>query len=127
MAGVGGDLEPMANTTPGYRHILASGPVETEEGWTGVWQREASEANPDAETTDGRRGGPANRVKATVLPARGMQAWVGNVPGGRQQAILRQEGKDLTFVCVVDPYLASDAVKSAEQVELRIRNSPKKK
>jgi hypothetical protein len=117
MAGVAGDLKPMANTTPGYRHILASGPTKVEGAWTGVWQRDATEPNPDADTTDGRRGGPANLVKAMVLPAAGMQAWMGTVPGGRQQAILRQEGKDVTFACVVDPYLASDAVKSTRLVE----------
>ena len=40
-----------------------------------------------------------------------------NVPGKRQQAILRQTGNDATFACLIDPYRASDAAKSVQPLE----------
>ncbi len=110
-------LKPMAGTTPGYKHILAAGPTPVQGAWTGTWSRDAAKPNPDAKTTDERRGGPATEVKAVVLPAPGMQAFVANVPGKRQQALLRQRGRDATFVCLVDPYRAADAAKSVQPLE----------
>jgi len=113
------DLKPMASLTPGYRHILAAGPEAANGPWTGVWEREATEGDPDAKTTDGRRGGPASRVSATVLPSQQRtDAWVGGVPGDRHQAVLRRTGRDVTFACVVDPYLAIDVVASAKTIDV---------
>jgi hypothetical protein len=118
MAGVDeATLKPMADTTPGYKHILAAGPTPVQGQWTGTWSRDAAKPNPDAKTTDERRGGPATEVKAIVLPTPGMQAFVANVPGKRQQALLRQRGRDATFVCLVDPYSAADAAKSIQPLE----------
>ena len=112
-------LKPMASTTPGYKHILAGGPEPVEGDWTGVWSREAAEADPNGETTDEKRGGPASRVRATVLAAPGMKVLLANVPGKRQQAILRRAGKGATFVCLVDPYRAGDAVRSIRPLKTR--------
>jgi len=109
-------LRPMATLADGYQHIVASGPQAVEKAWTGLWRREAADANPDAETTDEKRGGPANEVRATVLPASAMQSWVGKVPGKRAQAVFRQQGRDVTFACLVDPYRASDIVEQIESV-----------
>jgi hypothetical protein len=110
-------LKPMASTTPGYKHILAAGPKAVEGDWAGVWSREAAEGDPNATTTDEQRGGPAGRVRATVLAAPGLKAIVANVPGKRQQAILRQAGTDATFVCLIDPYRAGDAVRSVQALK----------
>ncbi|HUS91649.1 MAG TPA: heparinase II/III family protein [Phycisphaerae bacterium] len=110
-------LKPMSGTTPGYRHILAAGPTPVEGEWTGVWSRDAAEGDPNAETTDRRRGGPAGRVRATVLPAPGLTAFLAHVPGERRQAILRQAGSDATFVCLIDPYRATDAVRSVKALK----------
>ena len=110
-------LKPMASTTPGYKHILAAGPEAVEGDWTGVWSREAAEADPNGQTTDERRGGPASRVRATVLAAPGTKVLLANVPGKRQQAILRRTGRDATFTCLVDPYRAADAVRSVQAMK----------
>jgi len=110
-------LRPMAATTPGYRHILATAPKPVQGPWTGVWSRDATEPNPEGQTTDERHGGPATEVRAIVLPAPGMAELTANVPGKRQQAILRQKGNDATFACLIDPYRASDAAKAIEPLE----------
>lgn len=114
------ELRPMASVTPGYRHLRVA-PSELKSGrWRGVWRRDAAGPNPEAESGDARRGGPASRVSATLLPgASATRAWVGAVAGGRHQAVIRRVGRDVTFACVVDPFRATDAVKSAQVVELR--------
>ncbi|NQT89119.1 heparinase II/III family protein, partial [bacterium] len=114
-------LKPMSGTTPGYKHIHAwhsQDRLGVEGPWTGIWEREATKPNPEADTSDGQRGGPANRVQAMVLAPMAMQVWLGNVPGGRQQAVLRTKGKDMTYVCVVDPFRASNVVESAERIDI---------
>ncbi|NQT51782.1 heparinase II/III family protein, partial [bacterium] len=110
-------LRPMAGTTPGYKHILAAGPKPVEGQWTGTWERDAAKPNPEGTTTDERHGGPAIKVTATMLAAPGLKALVANVPGKRQQAVLRRTGSDATFVCLVDPYRATDAVKSVQPLK----------
>jgi hypothetical protein len=100
LAGVTADeRKPMATLTPGYMHIVAAGPETVDGPWKGVWER------------------AENRVDVTVLPAaQPTQAWVGNVPGDRQQAVLRRAGRDVRFVCVVDPFLTTDAIEDATEL-----------
>ena len=118
MKGVdGASLKAMAGTTPGYKHVRAVGPKRVAGDWTGVWSRDAAGPDPNAETTDARRGGPACRVRATVLAAPGTAAFLARVPGGRQQAILRRTGTDATFVCLIDPYRTRDAVRSVRALK----------
>ncbi len=107
-------LRPMADTTPGYRNVLAIGPQPVPGQWTGIWSRNATKPNPDAAAPNERHGHPATEVKTWVRPAPGMKVFTGNVPGDRQQAILRQTGNDATFVCLIDPYQEIDLVKSIE-------------
>ena len=110
-------LKPMAGTTPGYKHILAVGPKPVAGQWTGTWSRDAAKPNTEGQTTDERHGGPASQVRATVLPAPGLLALTADVPGKRQQAILRQTGNDATFICLIDPYRATNAVKAVEPLK----------
>jgi len=112
MKGIAAALKPMSGTTPGYKHILAAAPKAVDGEWAGTWSRPAAEPDPNGQTTDDRHGGPAAEVRATVLPIEGMKVLLANVPGKRQQAILRTAGRDVTFVCLVDPYRKTDAVRS---------------
>ena len=108
-------LKPMGlPTQPGYRHIMMAGATSVDGNWSGVWQREKTDPNPESETTDGKRGGPANRVSVTVLGKKGTQVTCGTVPGDRHQAVVRREGREAVFISVIDPYLESDAVKSVK-------------
>ncbi len=110
-------LKPMADNAPGYMHLHAAAPVAVKGAWTGTWSRDAAEPDPDAEDKPDRRGHPANDVRATVLPAEGQQVILANVPGDRQQALIRRVGTDQTFLAVIDPYKDADAVKSARRIE----------
>jgi hypothetical protein len=99
----------MADLTPGYRNIRAIGPEEVQDSWTGAWKR--------SNTEDPSR--VINRVDAMVLPGAGKtDLWAGVVPGGRHQAVLRRKGRDVRFVCLVDPYVSTDAVRSAESLRV---------
>jgi len=109
-------LKPMGPPTMrGYKHILATEGKRMAANWTGTWRREAlAEADPNDAIPDERRKHPANEVKAVVVGAEGTTVYCGQVPGGRHEAVLRRQGKATVFAAVVDPYKASDAVKSAE-------------
>ncbi len=106
-------LKPMAGVTPGYRHIMAAGPEMVKGSWSAVWERETQKA------ASGRKR-PENRVKVTVPPAQEKtEVWVGTVPGGRHQAVLRRRGRDVQFACVVDPYREYDAVKKVSTIKVK--------
>jgi len=118
------ELEPMGpETMRGYKHVLARQVAAGAADWAGTWTRPAvaveegqefDESVPD----DDRRTHPANEVRAVVLGAEGTTVYAGTVPGGRHQAILRRKGREATFGAVIDPYKASDAVASVEQLTL---------
>lgn len=114
-------LAPMGpSTMRGYKHIMAMGPKKVDGNWTGTWRRPEVKVTPDqefAETVpnDDRRSHPASEVKATVVGAPGTGVFAGTVPGGRHQVVLRRTGKEAVFAAVIDPYMASDAVKNVEQ------------
>ena len=117
-------LKPMGpSTMPGYMHIRARSSATRGGNWTGVWTRPAvtvteGQAFADTVPNDDRRSHPANEVKATVVGRPGTQVFVGTVPGGRHQAVLRRTGRQTVFATVVDPYKSSDVVKTAEQFDV---------
>jgi hypothetical protein len=112
------DLRPMSGSSPGYKHILAASPKPVRELWQGVWVREAAKPPVEAGATDSPPPAPATEVTAMVLPAPALEVFTANVPGNRQQAILRQTGNDATFVCLIDPYRAINAVQSIEPLQV---------
>ena len=118
-------LKPMGpSTMPGYKHIMAMGPKKVDGNWTGVWTRpavtvEAGQEFDESVPNDDRRSRPANEVRATVVGCKGSQVYVGTVPGGRHQAVVRREGKEAVFAAVIDPYKASDAVKGVEAFDVK--------
>jgi Heparinase II/III-like protein/Alginate lyase len=119
-------LEPMGpSTMPGYMHLRTLPAISTDGAWTGVWTRPVvTVALPGQIFTgvvpnnDDRRNHGANEVKAIVVGLPGTQVSIGTVPGGRHQAVLRRTGRQAVFATVVDPYKASDAVKTAEQFDV---------
>ena len=117
-------LKPMGVPSQrGYEHIIVGEPVVTSDNWSATWARPAVTVEPEQEfdesvPNDDRRTHPANEVKAIVLGAEGTTAYTGTVPGGRHQAVIRREGRDVVFAAVVDPYRAGDAVKATEQFDL---------
>ncbi|NIA21387.1 MAG: hypothetical protein GWP05_05335, partial [Anaerolineaceae bacterium] len=113
-------LKPLGLATqPGYKHIMVTKPLKLDGNWTGTWKREAvtvaeGQEFDDSVPNDDRRTHPANEVKAIVVGEPGTTIYVGTVPGGRHQAVIRRKGAETVFATVIDPYKASDAVKSAE-------------
>lgn len=117
-------LKPMGQAAElGYKHILALPPVETADAWTGVWSREAvtvAAGQEFAETVpdDDRRTHPASEVKAVVVGGPASTVFVGQVPGGRHQAVLRRQGTETVFAAVIDPFKAADVVARAESFDV---------
>jgi hypothetical protein len=112
-------LKPMSTTKPGYKLIKAGDPKGVEGVWTGTWSREAVEAKPDPEDASKTiPGHPANNVKGMVVPAAGTQAFVGKDCDDRDRVILRRQAKETVFASIIDPYKASDVVKSVEEFKV---------
>jgi hypothetical protein len=112
-------LQPVGpSTSPGYKHILAAAPVTTGAKWTGTWQRPASDGDPQAGAPDEQRAHPASTVTATVVGEPGTTVYVGQVPGGRHEAVLRRRASSTIFATAVAPYAAGDAVNSVARMEL---------
>jgi len=110
-------------TQPGYKHIMVTRPKTLDGNWTGRWQRDAvtvaeGQEFDESVPSDDRRTHPANEVKVIVVGEPGSAVYVGHVPGGRHQAIIRRKAKETVFAAVIDPYKASDVVRSAESFEV---------
>ena len=111
-------------TQPGYKHIMVTKPKTLDGNWTGTWKRDAvtvaeGQEFDDSVPEDDRRTHPANEVKVIVVGQPGSTVYVGHVPGGRHQAIIRRKTKETVFAAVIDPYKASDAVKAVEAFEVK--------
>ncbi len=110
-------LKPMSDSAPGYKHIRAF-EVKQDGTWTGTWQREAVSAEEASENEDVRRAHPANKVTVMVLAEPGTSFFIGKTVDERDRVVVRRIGKETTFATVIDPYKATDAVKSAEAIKV---------